>query len=333
MADPSWTRERLMEVSGGYWAACALHAGLKLRVFDAAGEGGATAREVAEACSGDLRGVVTLLNALAAMGLMTKEGARFSATPVALDLLCTSSPHYLGHILLHHHHLMTRWAKLPEAVRTGHPVSVPSSHTRDEAEQEAFLMGMFNIASGMAPTVVKAVDLTGRGRLLDLGGGPGTYAIHFCLENPGLSATIYDLPGTRPFAEKTVARFGLSDRVVFAAGDFNEDPLPGGFDVAWLSQILHGEGPEDCARLVAKAAAALEPGGVLLIHEFLLEDTMDRPLHPALFSLNMLVGTERGQSYSEGQVRDMMEAAGLRDVRRIDLPAPATSAILAGTMR
>ena len=126
-------------------------------------------------------------------------------------------------------------------------------------------------------------------------------------------------------------RFGLSDRVGFAAGDFYEDPLPDGFDVAWLSQILHGEGPEDCARLVAKAAKALVPGGLLLIHEFLLEDTMDRPLHPALFSLNMLVGTEKGQSYSEGQVRGMMEAAGLRDVRRIDLPAPATSAILCGT--
>jgi len=183
----------------------------------------------------------------------------------------------------------------------------------------------------MAPKVVKALDLSGRKRLLDLGGGPGTYAIQFCLENPGLSAVIFDLPGTRPFAEKTVERFGLSGRVGFAAGDFNEDPLPSGFDVAWLSQILHGEGPEDGVRLVAKAAKALLPGGILLIHEFLLEDTMDRPLHPALFSLNMLVGTEKGQSYSEGQVRAMMEAAGLHDIRRIDLPSPATSAILCGT--
>jgi SAM-dependent methyltransferase len=331
MPDSTWTRERLMELSGGYWAACALHAGLKLRVFEAVGAGGATAREAAATCSSSGRGMATLLNALAAMGLLRKEGDRFVNTPVSLELLCTASPHYLGHILLHHHHLMERWARLPEAVRSGQPVAVASSHTRDEAEQEAFLMGMFNIASGMAPKVVKAVDLSGRRRLLDLGGGPGTYAIHFCLENPGLSAVIFDLPGTRPFAERTVERFGLSGRVGFAAGDFLQDPLPDGFDAAWLSQILHGEGPEECARLVAKAAGALAPGGLLLIHEFLLEDTMDRPLHPALFSLNMLVGTERGQSYSEGQVRTIMEGAGLRDIRRIDLPAPATSAILCGT--
>jgi len=193
-------------------------------------------------------------------------------------------------------------------------------------------MGMFNIASGLAPKVVKAVDLSGRKRLLDLGGGPGTYAVHFCLENPGLSATIFDLPGTRPYAEKTVASFGLSHRIGFAAGDFLEDTLPGGFDVVWLSQILHGEGPEECARLVKRAAGSLIPGGLLLIHEFLLEDSMDRPLHPALFSLNMLVGTERGQSYAEGQVRAMMEAAGARDIRRIELPAPAASAIMAGTV-
>ena len=332
MTHADWTRERLMETSGSYWGACALHAGLKLSVFDALGEERLTARDLSARIGADERGGTALLNALSAMDLLEKEGERFSNTSASSDLLRSGSPHYLGHILLHHHHLMARWARLPEAVRTGRPVAVASSHTEDEAEQEAFLMGMFNIASGMAPKVVKAVDLSGRRRLLDLGGGPGTYAVHFCLENPDLSAVIFDLAGTRPFAEKTVARFGLSDRVSFSAGDFLDDPLPDGFNAVWLSQILHGEGPEDCAHLVAKAAKALVPGGLLLIHEFLLEDSMDRPLHPALFSLNMLVGTGKGQSYSEGQVRAMMVAAGVRHIRRIDLPAPATSAILAGTV-
>ncbi len=215
-----------METSGGYWAACALHAGLKLSVFDALGEDRLTAREVSARIGADERGGTALLNALSAMDLLRKEGERFSNTSASSDLLRSGSPHYLGHILLHHHHLMARWARLPEAVRTGRPVATASSHTQDEAEQEAFLMGMFNIASGMAPKVVKAVDLSGRRRLLDLGGGPGTYAIHFCLENPDLSAVIFDLAGTRPFAEKTVARFGLSDRVELRRGRFSRRPPP-----------------------------------------------------------------------------------------------------------
>ncbi len=332
MTDATWTRERLMETSGGYWAACALHTGLRLRVFDALERGPHSAHELADAIRASRRGTTALLNALAAMGLLSKVGDTFSNTEVARELLCPGSPSYIGHILLHHHFLMERWAQLPQAVRTGRPVSGSSSRSHDKAEQEAFLMGMFNIASGMAPKVVEALDLAGRKRLLDLGGGPGTYAVHFCLKNPELHAVIFDLPGTQPFAEDTVARYGLSGRVAFAPGDFLEDELPSGFDVAWLSQILHGEGPEECRKILQKAARALAPGGLLLVHEFLLEDTMDRPLHPALFSLNMLVGTEKGQSYAEGQVRAMMEAAGARDIRRIALPTPATSAILAGTV-
>ena len=331
MTEASWTRERLMETSGGYWAACALHAGLRLRVFGALERGPLTAHDLAEAIRASRRGTAVLLSALAAMGLLSKEGDLFSNTEVARELLCPGSVGYIGHILLHHHFLMERWAQLPEAVRTGRPVSGASSRSHDKAEQEAFLMGMFNIASGLAPRVVEAIDLAHRKRLLDLGGGPGTYAVHFCLKNPELHAVIFDLPGTRPFAEDTVARYGLTGRVAFTPGDFLEDELPSGFDVAWLSQILHGEGPEECRTILGKAARALVPGGLLMVHEFLLDDTMDRPLHPALFSLNMLVGTEKGQSYSEGQVRDMMAVASVRDIRRIALPPPATSAILAGT--
>ncbi len=141
----------------------------------------------------------------------------------------------------------------------------------------------------------------GRGRpatqflgLRSLGGGPGSYAIQFCQANPLLTATVYDLASTRPFAEKTIASFGLGDRINFVEGDFISDDVPGGFDVAWLSHILHGEGPEGCAVILQRAVAALEPGGMLMVQEFILDNKMDGPLFPALFSLNMLLGTARG---------------------------------------
>ncbi len=164
----------------------------------------------------------------------------------------------------------------------------------DEERRESFLLGMFNLANLLAPVLVKQVDLHGRRRLLDLGGGPGTYAIHFCQQNPELKASVYDLPTTRPFAERTIERFGLKERIDFQEGDFLRDKINGSFDVAWLSHILHGEGPEGCARLVEKAVTALEPGGLIMIHEFILNDDQAGPLFPALFSLNMLLGTEAG---------------------------------------
>lgn len=192
-------------------------------------------------------------------------------------------------------------------------------------------MGMFNMAMNVAPRIVALIDIGDRHHFLDLGGGPGTYAIHFCQANPGLTATVFDLATTQPFAEKTIAGFDLSHRIAFRPGNYLEDDIGSGYDVAWLSHILHGEGPDDCRRIIAKTVKALNEGGLVMIHEFILEDTMDRPLFPALFSLNMLLGTPAGRAYSEGQLRRMMEAAGVKQIRRVAFKSPNDSGILIGT--
>jgi len=120
--------------------------------------------------------------------------------------------------------------------------------------------------------------------------------------------------------------------VDFADGDYHGDPVPGGFDVAWLSHVLHGDCPEAAARIIARAAEALEPGGLLLVHDFILDDSGDGPLFAALFSLNMLLGTEGGQSYTQGEIGDMLAAAGARDIRRLDFRGPTDSGILCATV-
>jgi predicted O-methyltransferase YrrM len=201
----------------------------------------------------------------------------------------------------------------------------------DEAKREAFLMGMFNIAMSLAPKVANELDLAGRKHLLDLGGGPGTYAIHFCKRYPELRATVCDLATTRPFAEKTIARFGLSDRIEFVALDYLSQDVPGSFDAAWVSFVLHAEGPANCRMIIQKAVAALEPGGLIAIHEFVLDDTMDSPLGPALFSLNMLLGTAQGQAYSDAQIKAMLADNGIEAIRRLPFRGPTESAIIAGT--
>jgi predicted O-methyltransferase YrrM len=204
------------------------------------------------------------------------------------------------------------------------------SSTPDDQWRQAFLMGMYTIASLQAPQIVSAIDLNGRRRLIDLGGGPGTYAIHFCKRNPDLTAVVFDLPTTRPFAEKTIAQHGLSPRIRFSEGDFLQTEIAGKFDVAWLSHILHAESPEDCEALITKVVNTLEPGGLILIHEFFLNANMDGPLYPALFALNMLQGTDQGRSYSEIQVRDMLRNAGITKIERLPYEGPTESGILQG---
>ena len=163
-------------------------------------------------------------------------------------------------------------------------------------------------------------------------GGPGTWAVQFALANPGLHATIYDLPTSKPFAERIVGAAGIGDRVSFTGGDFTEDELPGGFDVAWLSHILHGEGPSMCSAIIGKTARALEPGGLLLVHEFILDDTRTSPVFPTLFSLNMLAGTAEGRSYSISELTAMLAGAGASDVRLLPFRGPTESRVLAATV-
>ena len=321
--------EKILKLSGGYWETCTLHAGVKLDVFTIIGKDHLKGKDVADKLDGDKRGVKMLLNALSAMDLLVKKEDIYSNTPLSLTFLCKDSSRYIGHIILHHHNLIESWSRLDVAVRSGRSVRHRVTHT-DEEQRENFLMGMFNLAMNLAPVLAPKVDLSGRRHLLDLGGGPGTYAIHFCMNNPRLKATVYDMPTTRPFAEKTIAKFNLQKRIDFKDVDYLEEDIEGIYDVAWLSHILHGEGTEDCCKIIGKAVSALEPGGMILIHDFILNDSMDGPLFPALFSLNMLLVTPSGQSYSEKQIRDMLSDAGVREIRRIFFDSPNDSGIITG---
>jgi hypothetical protein len=321
----------ILGLSGAYWKSLALHAGVRLDLFTVLGEERLAGEEIAGRIDCDTRGVTTLLNALAAMGLLAKEKGRFSNTPAAKAFLVGDSPRYVGSMVRHHANLVDSWSRLDEAARTGAPVRSRTSETGGTSHED-FIMGMHSNSMGMAPRVAEEVDLGGRRKLLDLGGGPGTWSVHFVRANPRLTATVFDLPATRPFAEKTIARFGVSDHVTFHAGDFNEDELPCCYDVAWLSHILHGEGPESARRIIEKTVGALEAGGLILVHEFILDEDKAGPLFPALFSLNMLSGTPAGRSYSQTELEEMLEAAGVGNLQMLPFRGPTESRIISGTV-
>jgi SAM-dependent methyltransferase len=325
-----WDAGTLIGTSSAYWRGCALQAAVRLRIFSILGEEQKSLEEVRYALDADRRGTEYLLNALAAMRLINKHADFYQNSDEAVELLTESSRRYIGHIILHHHHLLDGWAQLDQAVRQGTPVEKRSYG--EELERESFLLGMFNLAMGSAPLVAAEVNLDGKKKLLDLGGGPGTFSIHFCRINPNLQAVVFDRPTTKPFMQKTAAAFNLTDRINFIGGDFNQDPITGGpYDVAWLSHILHSNGPKKCQDLIEKTYDILEPGGEILIHDFILKDTKDSPEFGALFSLNMLINNPEGRSYSGAEIAAMLESAGFKDRRFIDPRTPNNSLIMSAT--
>jgi SAM-dependent methyltransferase len=329
MAPRDWNPGELLEISGYFWKTCALHAAVKLDIFTLIGDEHLTAEQTSQKLRGSQKGVTRLLDAMTAMELLVKTNGKYANNPSSKKLLSKNSTKYIGHIIMHHHHLVESWSRLDQAVQSGKSIRERSSFSQEEW-RESFLLGMFNLAMGLAPQIVPLLDLSTKYQLLDLGGGPGTYAIHFCLQNAHLKATVYDLPTTRPFAEKTIAKFNLADRIKFVDGNYLNDPIEGQYDAVWMSHILHGEGPDDCRMMIKKAVEALNPGGMIIIHDFILNNTMDGPLFPALFSLNMLIGTDSGQSYSEEQIVEMLTAAGVNNTQRIALDTPNDSGIIIG---
>jgi predicted O-methyltransferase YrrM len=333
MLGKNWGPADLFKLSSWTWAACALQAAISLDLFTALDTpptgAGLPPDELARRLKCNPRALGMLVTALVSLNLLEREQEQVRLTEASRLYLSANSKEYYGYFLKHAANILPGWANLASAVETGTGEAVLMA-TDDEKERENFLLGMYNVARQQAEAVASALDLSGRRRLLDLGGGPGTYAIYFCRRFPGLTATVFDQPGTEKIAQTTIAKYGLTKRIDFAGGHYLESELPGGFDVVWLSQILHSEGPIQAARLVQRGADSLESGGLLGIQEFLLNDDQNGPAQSALFSLNMLLQTEAGQAYTQREVTLMMTGAGLKNIRRLQAEIPPHCGIIIG---
>jgi len=293
----------------------------ELDLFTALGEGGKTSSEVARALGTDERATDRLMNALCAMGLLVKKGGRFSNTPPACRYLVPGQPDFLAG-LMHLAHLWETWSTLTEAVRRGRSVvGRPASvNERGEDWLRAFIAAMHWRAVQHAPGVVGLLDLTGVSRVLDVGAGSAAYAMAFVRAGEGITAVAFDLPNVIPLTEGYIRQAGLSAKVQTVVGDYSTDPLGRDFDLVFLSAILHSNSPSQNRELIRKAAEALGPRGQVVVQDFIADEDRTAPPFAALFALNMLVGTEAGDTYTESEVRQWMEGAGLRHVVRKDTP-------------
>jgi len=276
-----------------------------------------TAAEIAGLVKADPRAVGILLNALAALGLVGKEGERFKNGDLASRYLVGGKDDYRGAILHHMHHTWWGWTDLEGTVLRGHADMDKSERWVDRSPDseknwvDAFIWGMHAIARDLAPQVAARLDFAGVQRLLDLGGGPATYAIAFAQASPALAATVFDLPQPVTIAQENINLHGLAERVGTMAGNFLKDDIGSGYDFIWISQILHSHTEEQCRLIIGKAVQALNPGGQVAIQDFFLNDDQMSPLEAAMFSVHMLAVTPGGRSYTHREVAGMMVQAGL----------------------
>ena len=321
----------IQRLVAGWQPARTLMAAVDLDVFTAIGDGRLTAAEVAQICSTHPRSTELLLNACVALGLLSKEGGKFRNEEPALRQLVLGKPDYIGHGIAHWDHLWWSWIRLADAVRHNRPVRV-EQHSPTSAEwHRSFILAMHTRAVPTAEALADCWDLSGRRKLFDVGGGPGTYSILLCKRYPGLKAIVFDQPDSAPWAKEIIEEYGMADRVTFRAGDYLVDDFGEGNDGVLLSAILHAMDAGGCKLLLRKAYDSLVSGGQVVVQEGLIDADGTSPVRAALFSLNMLVNTDGGQSWTGEQICSWMEDIGFLDPEIRELAQPATNSLIVGT--
>jgi (2Fe-2S) ferredoxin/ubiquinone/menaquinone biosynthesis C-methylase UbiE len=321
--------DRLDQMIRGYWPSRCLLTALEFDIFTAVGDGG-SAEQVGTKVHANARAAGMLLNALVALGVLAKSGDDYKNTPESARFFVQGSKDNHREGLLHIANMWHSWSTLTDAVRSG--TRIPAdlhqddlrNHGRDGAEwTRNFMAGMQRNAKDRAPLVVKALGTAGVRRILDLGGGSGAYSIAFAKASPDVQCEILDIPEVVPLTAEYVSHAGVSAQIKLRSGDMLQDDFGSGYDIIMLNAICHMFTEQQNRDILGRAIRALAPKGRLVVQDFILNPDKTGPQQAALFSLNMLVNTEAGASYSEVEYMRWMKAAGFTEVNRVNLPGPS----------
>ena len=312
-------------MAGGHAEARAIQVALKLGIFEALAHAPLDDASLAKSIGGEPRATGLLANALAAVGLLSKSDGRMSLTDSARRYLLRDSNQYLGGMILFDAELWDVWGKLQDSIRSGKPARTPDMFQTTPDETARFIRAMDSLvrARGDAEWVAENLDLHNIGSIADLGGGPGTYIAAMLRRRPQLRAAIWDLPATLAVAREVLAEREptVHDRIEMASVDYLKDQLPTGAGAIFMSNIIHSENEVTNATLIRKCFDALNPGGMLIVKDHVMNRELTSPTAGAVFALYLLL-TTHGRDFSYDEICSWMRAAGFSGVEERALPRP-----------
>jgi ubiquinone/menaquinone biosynthesis C-methylase UbiE len=326
--------ERLMELGNAYAPPLIIAAAVNNKVFDALESGAKTIEQVSKETGASRRGLRAIMNALIGLKLLKKDRRqKYSLTPESAAFLVSDKGGSLagmfGTIVPR---LASKWISLSDIVRKGQPVTAVNQETEGT---EFFSQLVETIIPMSYPGAQKLVDHLKIARakcelrVLDLAAGSGIWGIAFTQESPRVRVTALDWAGMIPTTKRVTEKFGARDQFDFIEGDLLEANFGNGYDVATLGHILHTEGEERSRQLLKKTFRALKPGGTIAIAEWLVNDERTEPPHALMFAVQMLVNSQKGDTFSFNEIKSWLEDAGFKKVRKLNAPGP--SPLILGT--
>jgi O-methyltransferase domain/Dimerisation domain len=327
-ATPAVSPEQILQLATGFMAAKHLFAANELGVFEALADAPAPLDALAARTGLTRRAARITADAMVALGLLQRDGDTYRNGPVADRYLTGRHPGDLRPLLRFWDRISyPTWESLATALAEGPPREV---FDLDDDQQAIASAGIEAVLTGPAHALGDAVDFSTRHRLLDVGGGTGSWSIATLRRHPHLRGTVVELPVVAELARARVADAGLADRLAVVAADAFADDLPDGHDAILVANVMHYWSPTGNATLLRRIRAAAPTGARLLLADFWTDPTHTQPVQAALMAGEFAVHLRDGDVYSVAEVRDWLPATGWRFVEHVPLTGPQ-SAIVAET--
>jgi len=306
-------RRELSQLAYGFMASKALFVALGIDLFTHLAPGARTPAELSAATGIPDNRLQTLLHALAGVGLLVISDGRYANAPAAQRHLVRGAPGDFGDYF----RLQVAQQVYPALLHldaglagTGTAFDSWTGLLADPVEARTFTEAQHTGSLGSARTLAGRLPLPGVRTLLDVGGGSGAFSIAFCERNPSLRATILDLPAVVDVAQEYRERAGMSDHIALLAADAVRDPWPADQDVVLMSYLLSALGDNEIDVVLAKAHASLAPGGLLVVHDFMLHDDRPGPAPAALWFLQYIAFRPDAVSFSGATLAGRLRAHG-----------------------
>ena len=310
----------IREFAASFQKSRILLSGFELDLFTNIDQEGSPSRQVANKLKLNEHACDRLMNALVALGFLSKKDGLFFNTEDSFHFLSKKGSNYIGG-LMHTNHLWNTWGHLTEVVKTGKSAHPEEVNERGDEWLFAFISAMHDRAKKLAPQQLADIDLSGVKSLLDVGGGSGAYSMQFVTRKPEIEATVFDLENVVPITKQFVEKEGFAGKVKTYTGDYTTDELPQGFDLVFLSAIIHSNSLETNRNLIKKCYKSLNRGGRIILLDWIMNNERTEPVTGAVFAINMLVGTESGDCFTEEEVSEMFRVAGFTKITKIELEA------------
>jgi hypothetical protein len=327
--------DKILQTGLAFWSSKTLLSAIEMGLFSELASGPQSLASISGRLGLHPRSARDFLDALVALGFLTRNGGQYGNTAETDLFLDRRKPSYVGGILeMANHRLYPFWANLTEALCTGTPQNeVKSGGTgifeelyADPVRLKQFLAAMTGISHGANMTIARAFPWKDYQTFVDVGTAQGDLAAQITLANPHLQGVGFDLPQVAPIFKEYVAGVGVADRLSFLEGDFFKQDIPQA-QVVLMGHILHDWDLPTKKMLIKKAFDALPKGGALVVYEAIIDDDRSKNAFGLLMSLNMLIETPGGFDYTGADCAGWMKEAGFATTRVEPLVGPDSMVI------